>query len=176
LFPLSGKCIEISESAFTNYIKAVKHCITALPSFLMLVSLSYLSNPVQANQCNYPDDLDSRGYRCGGRAASERPGGRNPSPQTQPNTSNENAKPATVLIEGEGFSGYCQVKPSTNIRSGASIGSGVVETTVDAPLLARVYTTEFHEPGLWAWTTVAFGNHHMTNGWIRADLLQDCHQ
>ena len=142
----------------------------------MLLSFSYFSNSAKANQCNYPDDLDSRGHRCGGRAASERPGGRSPTPETRPTGTFENTRPTAVLIEGSGFSGFCQVKPSTNIRSGASTNSGVVETTVDAPLYATVHTTEFHEPGLWAWTTVAFGNHHMTNGWIRADLLQNCHR
>ena len=39
-------------------------------SFLFYLEFSY------AGKCDYPDQLDSAGRRCGGRAASVRPGGR----------------------------------------------------------------------------------------------------
>ena len=44
------------------------------PKFLAIVALT-LSNFSFA-KCDYPDDLDARGHRCGGRAASVKPGGR----------------------------------------------------------------------------------------------------
>lgn len=43
-------------------------------SLAILASLTY-SNAAQA-RCDYPDDRDSAGRRCGGRAASVIPGGR----------------------------------------------------------------------------------------------------
>ncbi len=44
---------------------------------LVLSGLTVLSiTPASAGPCNYPDDRASDGSRCGGRAASERPGGR----------------------------------------------------------------------------------------------------
>ena len=44
----------------------------------ILIAFSFLLWPLYgySGPCNYPDDRDSAGRRCGGRAASVRPGGR----------------------------------------------------------------------------------------------------
>ncbi len=43
---------------------------------IMLFLVLSLSSIVVFGACDYPSDLDSRGYKCGGRAASVIPGGR----------------------------------------------------------------------------------------------------
>jgi hypothetical protein len=54
----------------------------ALLSVTLLSSCNSPSNTDNHNRktssglCNHPDDLDIRGYRCGKRAASVRPGGK----------------------------------------------------------------------------------------------------
>jgi hypothetical protein len=54
----------------------------------LLIS-SIIALPVSA-RCDYPDDLDSIGRRCGGRAASVRPGGYEPPPrETTPSSRND---------------------------------------------------------------------------------------
>jgi hypothetical protein len=56
-----------------------------IAGFLIITSAivsAPLTQTASAGRCNYPDDLDSRGHRCGGRAASERPGGYEPPPQS----------------------------------------------------------------------------------------------
>ncbi|MBN2675982.1 MAG: hypothetical protein JXR30_01880 [Alphaproteobacteria bacterium] len=45
-------------------------------TLLLAVSTLALSATIAHARCDYPDDLDSAGRRCGGRAASVRPGGR----------------------------------------------------------------------------------------------------
>jgi hypothetical protein len=59
----------------------------ALFAVFLLLS-SAITLPVSA-RCDYPDDLDSIGRRCGGRAASVRPGGYEPPPrETTPSSGN----------------------------------------------------------------------------------------
>jgi hypothetical protein len=59
----------------------------ALLAMFLLIS-STIALPVSA-RCDYPDDLDSIGRRCGGRAASVRPGGYEPPPrETTPSSRN----------------------------------------------------------------------------------------
>jgi len=43
---------------------------------LMCIFFIFIPIDVFAGNCDYPDQLDSSGRRCGGRAASVRPGGR----------------------------------------------------------------------------------------------------
>lgn len=53
----------------------------AFLSVTVLLSAVLSPAPVRAGNCNSPDDLDSRGRRCGGRAASVRSGGSDTSPR-----------------------------------------------------------------------------------------------
>ena len=46
--------------------------------FLLIISNLFFSIKVFAGNCDYPDDRAKDGSRCGDRAASVRPGGRNP--------------------------------------------------------------------------------------------------
>ena len=46
--------------------------------FLLIISNLFISMKVFAGNCDYPDDRAKDGSRCGDRAASVRPGGRNP--------------------------------------------------------------------------------------------------
>ena len=50
-------------------MKLIKSTILVSASFILLSMETF-------SACNYPSDLDSRGYKCGGRAASVIPGGR----------------------------------------------------------------------------------------------------
>jgi hypothetical protein len=59
-----------------------------LLAIFMLISLT-IALPVSA-RCDYPENLDSIGRRCGGRAASVRPGGYEPSQRESPPASKNN--------------------------------------------------------------------------------------
>ena len=45
-------------------------------SYLILIFSLFFSLSACGGNCDYPDDRDSAGRRCGGRAASVRPGGK----------------------------------------------------------------------------------------------------
>ena len=44
--------------------------------FLLMLLLGFMPEYSISGNCDYPDQLDAAGRRCGGRAASVRPGGR----------------------------------------------------------------------------------------------------
>ena len=46
-----------------------------MKTIILAALLAVISSAAMAGPCNYPDDRASDGSRCGGRAASERPGG-----------------------------------------------------------------------------------------------------
>jgi len=54
-----------------------KHQLTAkMRALLIVLFLASLTPATAAARCDHPDDYDSAGRRCGGRAASVREGGR----------------------------------------------------------------------------------------------------
>jgi hypothetical protein len=86
----------------------------ALLAICLLIS-STIVLPVSARY-DYPDDLDSIGRRCGGRAASVRPGGYEPPPRettlSSRNNAYENSHKRTYRVPGEeGRSDYLNYGP-----------------------------------------------------------------
>jgi hypothetical protein len=78
-------------------------------------------------------------------------------------------------IQGTAFQGYCKVEDRVNLRSGPSTASNIIENTGDVWRSAVIHTTELRNGDLWAWSTIAFGNHHETNAWVNAAFFYDCH-
>ena len=68
--------------------------------YLLLLSILFYPGFSYSGPCNYPDDLDSAGRRCGKRAASVRPGGRLggdgtlSGSQTRPALNNQDTNPS----------------------------------------------------------------------------------
>jgi len=144
---------------------------------LVLTSAIAIVPSAAAGRCNYPDDLDAAGHRCGGRAASERPGGYEPPAQNPQSSSPERLQntPTEVTQLSTAFTGFCKVDQGANLRSNHTLTNNVIENTGDAWRMAHVYTVENHDNALWAYTTVAFGNSHQTNAWVHGSQLYDCH-
>lgn len=149
-----------------NFIKA------SLGLCLLAATTISVAMPAHAGRCNYPDDLDARGRRCGGRAASVRPGGYEPPPRSSDMTSSRNTLNHEDWIQGAGFSGACVAKPNTNLRSGSSLSSRVIGNTGAMGLqaaAATIHSTHLYEGGVWAWVTI-----NGVNAWVRSDTLYSC--
>jgi uncharacterized protein YgiM (DUF1202 family) len=156
----------------------MKYAVAAPFTLVMLLSLTWAIAPAHAGRCNYPDDLDASGHRCGGRASSVRPGGYEPPPESSSSPSSsglrsnegQNAVAQEDWIQGPGFTGYCSAKIDVNLRSGPQLSSNVIGNTGSSRPTATVHTTQFHNGGLWAWTTI-----DGKDAWVRADTLENCH-
>ena len=79
-----------------------------LASLLVGLGSITIANSASA-RCDYPDDVDSRGRRCGGRASSVRPGGYDPDADGRSNTPSkdygDDASPK-LPASGQGYAAF----------------------------------------------------------------------
>jgi hypothetical protein len=134
-----------------------------LTATALLISIS---PSAQAGRCNYPDDLDARGHRCGGRAASVRPGGYEPPPEysTPPSTNSSgtsNRIPGWVFLTANDDQAHINVRESPSVNSPAP-SYGVVGD--------RVWASETAQAGGYTWYHVGFPK-TKASGWIRGDFV-----
>lgn len=119
--------------------------------------------------CVYPDDLDSRGRRCGGRASSVRPGGYEP-PVRYQNTYQQPSYfgPTGLLVNQWVILKTDDPQSRVNLRSRASLYAPVVARGNPGD---RVWASirELDSYGYY-WYKVGYEGTSIV-GWVREDLI-----
>ena len=140
-----------------------------ISAVLSSVIVAGVALPAYAGRCNYPDDLDSAGRRCGGRAASERPGGYEPpprqsypAPDSAPSHRSESSIPGWVYLTASDSQAHINVRTSPSTSASAP-SYGVVGD--------RVWASRTEQAEGYTWYFVGFPKTKVS-GWIRSDLVR----
>lgn len=134
---------------------------------LLSIAVAGMALPAHAGRCNYPDDLDSAGRRCGGRAASERPGGYEPPPRqsypdSAPSRRSESSIPGWVYLTASDSQAHINVRTSPSTSASAP-SYGVVGD--------HVWASRTEQAEGYTWYFVGFPKTKMS-GWVRSDLVR----
>jgi hypothetical protein len=140
-----------------------------IAGFLIITSAivsAPLTQTASAGRCNYPDDLDARGHRCGGRAASVRPGGYEPPPEySTPPSSNSSG--TSGHIPGWFFLTANDDQAQINVRESPSVNSPAPSYGVVGD---RVWASETAQAEGYIWYHVGFPKNKVS-GWVRGDFV-----